>query len=64
MMTVSADCRFKPRPAARMLSRKMNASEFGLLNLCIAFSLQQQGFCLIADNTLQQRVRSASIHAV
>ena len=42
MMTVSADCRFNPRPAALMLSRKMKASEFGALNLWIAFSLQAQ----------------------
>ncbi len=39
MTTVSEDCRFKPRPAARMDSRKMKHSELGALNFWIAASL-------------------------
>lgn len=38
--TVSADCRLRPRPAARMDSRKMNALLSGALNCWIAVSLQ------------------------
>lgn len=38
--TVSADWRLRPRPAARMDSRKMKALLSGALNCCIAVSLR------------------------
>jgi len=44
--TVSADCRLSPLPAARMLSRKMKASDPGWLKRWIAFSLQLE--CILS----------------
>lgn len=41
MTTVSADCRFRPRPAARMDSRNMNAELSFALKRWMAFSLSQ-----------------------
>jgi hypothetical protein len=47
MTTVSLDCRLRPRPAARMLSRKMKAGESGALKRWMALSLRgRSGECV------------------